>query len=735
MSIQASSLAREQFVWALEAMCRPFQMAFDEAIALQQSPPPHTLDSLATSARALGLRTKYRSVGLDRLSKMQPPFLLLLHPERERSKERETPPSSATSDSMPGDLVPALVVKVADDEIWMVESVAAAPKCVSRESLAMRYAGGTLAFAPEPKPIANPDAPSAGRTFGFSWFGAALLEHRNIWGEVLLASFAIQAVSLAVPLCTQLVIDKVVVHQTMNTLVVIGTALAMVAVFTAVMSWLRQYLVLRVGNVVDARLGAQVFEHLLSLPPRYFERRPTGTLVARLHGVEVIREFVSGAAATLLLDCPFVLVFVAIMFFYSWELSLVALAVLALLAAVSALIAPMIRSRLNGQFLLGARNQAFLTEYVSAMETVKSLQMEPQLRENFKDYLWSYLEAGFKTRQLSNSYGVLANTLEQLMTLLVLVLGAWMVMQNDGFTIGMLVAFQMFAGRLAQPMLRLAGLWQEFQRAAIAVKRLGDIMNVPSEPYSTVPTRSPSMRADIEIENLGFRYAPQLPFLFRNLCLNVRQGSCVAIMGPSGCGKSTLAKLLQGFYPVSEGGIRIGGRDIRHLSANELRLSFGVVPQETVLFSGTIYENLIRANPHASFGDVMEACRSASIHDVIEALPEGYATCIGEHGAGLSGGQRQRLAIARALLKRPKVLIFDEATSHLDAGAAAGFVAAVNLLKGRVTLLFIAHDLPPGLDVDETVWLAGSTPGTNVSDAASEARIGSRREKQNLGSG
>ena len=280
-----------------------------------------------------------------------------------------------------------------------------------------------------------------------------------------------------------------------------------------------------------------------------------------------------------------------------------------------------------------------------------------------------------------------------------------MVMQEVGFTIGMLVAFQMFASRLSQPMLKLVGLWQEFQQAGIAIKRLGDVMNAPQEPYSVIPSREGKRQGRIEIENLAFRYADNLPYLYQNLNITIEPGQCIAIMGPSGCGKSTLAKLLQGFYQPTEGAIKLDGHDIRHLSANELRSSFGVVPQETTLFSGAIYDNIVLGNAHATFEDVVVACKASGIHDTIEALPQGYQTPIGEHGAGLSGGQKQRIAIARALLKRPPILIFDEATSNLDDETANAFGETINQLRGRATILMIAHKLPKSIDVVETISL------------------------------
>ena len=523
---------------------------------------------------------------------------------------------------------------------------------------------------------------------------------------MLLASLTIQLVGLAVPICTQIVIDKVVVHHTTSTLIVIATALFIFLIFTAAMGWVRQYLVLHTGNRIDATLGHKVFSHLLDLPVRYYDNRPTGVVIARVHGVETIREFLAGGLVTLLLDFPFLIVFLAIMFWYSWQLTLISVAGLALIAIISFIVTPIIRAKLNHQFMLGARNQAFLTEYVSGMETVKSLQMEPQLKQTFGNYLSTYLNASFDSRKLSITYNTAANTLDQLQTLAILCVGAWLVMHNTNFTIGMLVAFQMFSGRLSGPVLRLVGLWQEFQQADIAVKRLGDVMNAPTEPMTLIPTRAnTNQTTNITVDSLGFKYSDDHPWLYRNLTFNIQAGHCVVVMGPSGCGKSTLAKLLLGFYQPQEGNIKLNGQDIRYMAANELRNHFGVVPQETVIFSGTIYDNLILANPHASFEQIIQACQLAEIHSAIEQLPQGYQTTVGEHGTGLSGGQKQRIAIARALLKQPKVLIFDEAVSNLDQQTAEHFAQTVNKLKGKVTILFITHQLPKGLQVDEAVVL------------------------------
>ncbi len=678
-------LTRENFVWLAGSLCQLNRVPFDPGLLLQRFPAPHSVGQFIEAARALGLRTGEARLARGDLKSLREPCVGFL----------KAPASK-----------PAILFKSDGSRLLYFEAGEQNPKTAPLDALEGLFEPDAILVRHEaPAGAERADgAPAAGR-FGFRWFWTELLRHRAVWRDVLAASLFIQLIALAMPLGTQVVIDKVVVHQTTSTLVVIAAGLAMFLFFNAGMGWLRQYLVLHTGNRVDAVLGSQVLRHLFRLPLRYFEHRPTGTLVARVHAVETIREFMAGAAVSLVLDLPFLFVFLAVMFWYSWQLSLIALCLLLVIVSISIGITPVLRARLNKQFLLGARNQAFLTEYVAGIETVKSLQMEPRLESRYDDYLAAYLAAGFSTRQLSNTYNVAANALEQAMTLAILCVGALLVMQNDGFTIGMLVAFQMFASRLSQPMLRLAGLWQEFQQASIAVKRLGDIMDAPEEPHSLTPARAGAGKGLVEVRKVAFRYSEEHPVLFRQLSLALKPGRLTVLTGPSGSGKSTLAKLLLGFYQPHDGQILVDGVDVRHLPANELRQYFGVVPQETVLFAGTVFENLIAGNPNAGFNDVVQACRIAEVHDVVEKLPKGYNTEIGEHGVGLSGGQKQRLAIARAVLKRPRLLIFDEATSSLDAQTAERFAQTVNKLKGAATILFIAHQLPRGLAVDEVFAL------------------------------
>lgn len=713
--MKSKLISKDSFFWALQGICALHRKPFSQELAVQQLAPPYTTLALLSAVQAFGFQAWTCRLRARKIEQESFPLIAWLRPlTPENGNEADATNSEKDVALAHGTDIraehdaemmtsPALVLQADQENILLVESADESPRTISLSEFKLRYLNHVMRIVPHAEDAADPDSEQQAiskKRFGYGWFTPELLKHRKLWQEILLASLVIQLIALATPLFTQAIIDKVVVHHSQSTLIVIAVGMAIFMLFSAALSWLRQYLVLHTGNRVDAVLGAAVFEHLFKLPPMYFQHRPTGVIAARLHGVETIREFISSAAVTLVLDLPFLFIFVAIMFYYSVTLSLIVLGILAVIVLMSVLVAPMFQTRLQEQFLLGARNQAFLTEYIVGLETVKSLQMEPQLNSRYSAYLASYLTAGFATKQLANTYNTFSNLLEQILSLLILGVGAYIVMNSTDFTIGMLVAFQMFSGRLSQPMLRLVGLWQQFQQANLSLLRLGDLMNAPVEPYSVLPARTHHRRGKIKIDSIAFKYADHLPLVYEDLSLTIQPGQTVAIMGPSGCGKSTLAKLLQGFYQPSAGRILIDGVDIRDLTANELRSYFGVVPQETMLFSGTVYENLQMANPNASFDQIIAACKMAEIHTAIEGLPEGYQTSIGERGAGLSGGQKQRIAIARALLKRPSILVFDEATSALDSTTAEHFAQTINAMHGKVTMLFITHGLPKGLKID-----------------------------------
>jgi subfamily B ATP-binding cassette protein HlyB/CyaB len=715
------NLVPAHVLWALGSLSALHGKSFSAELLSREFPATadelHNESTLVQAALRLGFRVKAASISAKRISNLPLPLLVSLRPEASESPEAslvvevgQSP--KALSPHEPSTVALALITAAAADKVVLFKAGNNQPQNYDLVELDAMLTGQGWLFAPEVESTNDADAPGSStasasavtQSFGFKWFTPELLRHRRVWRDVLLASLALQVVALATPLFTQAIIDKVVVHRTQSTLIAIGIAMAIFIVFNALMSWGRQYLVLHTGNRVDAVLGAAVWGHLLKLPTRYFEHRPTGVVAARLHAVETIREFVSGAAVSLVLDLPFLLICLGVMIWYSAPLTAIAVGILTLIAIASFVMAPIFQRQLNEQFLLGARNQAFVTEYIAGFETVKTLQMEPQLRQRYSGYLATLLSSAFKTKQIANTYNTFANAMEQVMTLAILIVGAYLVMTPSAdsavFTVGMLVAFQMFAGKLSQPVLRIVGLWTQFQQASLSVQRLGDVMNAPIEPYSLVPQRQNDGQGKLEIEHLGFRYAEDRPLLYSDLNLTVRPGQTLAIMGVSGSGKSTLAKLMLGFYQPTQGSIKIDGIDIRNLSANELRAYFGVVPQETILFSGTILANLQAGNPGATLDQVAQAAKMAGINEVIEQLPQGYQTEIGERGVGLSGGQKQRLAIARALLKRPKILIFDEATSALDGETAESFAKTINQLKGKVTMLFITHALPKALRVD-----------------------------------
>lgn len=458
------------WLWALGSICALNRLPFSPELVARDHPPPHDGDSLTRAASALGVRLQALRLSPRRLGKLRPPLIVGLKPAEAESDSAESPARIELG----------IVTAASTEEVLLFRAGETTPQTLDLAEFKNRTTGDAwLATLADESPR-DPDAAALMKPrFGFGWFMPELLKYKRVWRDVLIASASLQVIALTTPLFTQAIVDKVVVHRTQSTLIAIGMAMAIFLLFTSLLTWLRQYLVLHTGNRIDAVLGTAVWGHLLRLPLRYFEHRPTGVIAARLQGVETIREFISSAAVTLLLDLPFLVVCLGVMFWYSVLLTAVALGVVAVIGLGSVVVAPMFQRRLNEQFLLGARSQAFVTEHIAGFETVKSLQMEPQLRQRYSAYLTQYLRAAFATKQLGNSYNVFATTLEQALTMAILMLGAWTVMTEPAFTIGMLVAFQMLTGRLSQPVLRIVGLWSQFQQAKLSVDRLGDLMNAP----------------------------------------------------------------------------------------------------------------------------------------------------------------------------------------------------------------------------------------------------------------
>lgn len=541
--------------------------------------------------------------------------------------------------------------------------------------------------------------------FDISWFIPALVKYRKLFGEVLIASFFLQLFALITPLFFQVVMDKVLVHRGFTTLDVLAVGFFVLVVFDALMGGIRNYLFSHTTNRVDVSLGSRLYNHLMALPMSYFESRQVGQNVARVRELDTIRNFITGTALTLVIDLFFVFVFIAVMWYYSPTLTWIVLATIPLYVLLSVFITPILRHRLNDKFKHGAANTAFLTESITGIGTVKSMAVEPQMQRKLEDHLSSYVHASFRGQNLNNVANQIAGLINKLMTLGIIWWGAHLVIANE-LTVGQLVAFNMLAGRVSSPILKLVQLWQDFQQAGISLERLGDILNTPREPgFNPNRSRLPSLKGEVTLDRVRFRYRPDGPIILDDLSLSCRPGEVIGIVGRSGSGKSTITKLIQRLYIPESGRLLIDGVDLTMVDTAWLRQQIGVVLQENFLFNRTIRENIALANPALPMEQVIAAAKLAGAHEFIVELPEGYDTLVGEQGSNLSGGQRQRLAIARALIGNPKLLIFDEATSALDYESERVIQDNMtNICRGR-TVFVIAHRLSTVRQCDRIIGM------------------------------
>jgi ATP-binding cassette, subfamily B, bacterial HlyB/CyaB len=501
----------------------------------------------------------------------------------------------------------------------------------------------------------------------------------------------LQVFALITPLFFQVVMDKVLVHRGFTTLDVIAVGLAVVVVFEVTLNALRSYVFAHTTSRIDVELGAKLFRHLLSLPLAYFQARRVGDSVARVRELENIRSFLTGNAITLVLDLLFSVVFIAVMFSYSGWLTLIVVASLPCYVILSALFTPLLRTRLNEKFNRGAENQAFLVETIGGVDTVKAMAVEPRWTQQWDKQLAGYVSAAFKTATL----GTLANSgvslISKLVTVGTMYVGARLVIDQQ-ITVGQLIAFNMLAGQVAQPVMRLAQLWTDFQQVGISVQRLGDILNSRTERAGSTSTL-PALQGRIELDEVSFRYRPDGAEVLKKVSLQIAPGEVVGIVGRSGSGKSTLTKLIQRLYAPEHGRVLVDGMDMSLVDSSSLRRQIGVVLQENLLFARSIRDNIAITDPGVGLDAVMQAAKLAGAHEFILDLPEGYDTMVGEHGCTLSGGQRQRIAIARALMNDPRVLIFDEATSALDYESEHIIQNNMKAICEGRTVIIIAHRL------------------------------------------
>lgn len=642
----------------------PAQIAHDRG----KGDEPYTLEDLNRIARKLGLMARLRTAGIEELRKLPLPALI-----QTRS----------------GDAV--LLLRVEDEAIkprYLIQrGDAERPEVLTQELMSEMYAGRALLLTSREAMAGD------ARPFDVSWFIPALVKYRSPLRDVLIGSFFLQLTGLVSPIFFQLVIDKVLVHQSMSTLNVLAFGLAVILIFETAMSALRNWLFAHTTNRVDSELSAKMFRHLLSLPMNYFEARRVGDSVARVRELDRIREFLTSNSVTLVLDLFFTIVFFAVMFLYSPLLTLIVVISIPLYVAISMVISPILRGKLEEKFRRGAENQSFLVESVTGIGTLKAMAVEPQMRDRWEKLFSAYTTIGFDVAKLANWGSHLIQLVSKMTTVAILYFGAKQVIAGE-LSVGSLVAFNMLSGRVSTPILRLSQLWQDFQQIRISVDRLGDVLNTPAEPdYDASRASLPPIKGAIGFDKVRFRYRPDAPEALRGIELDIAPGEMLGIVGPSGSGKSTLTKLVQRLYVPEQGRVLVDGVDLALVDPAWLRRQVGVVLQENILFNRTVRENIALADPTRPMEAVIAAATLAGAHEFILQLNHGYDTVIDERGSNLSGGQRQRIAIARALINDPRILILDEATSALDAESEEIIQRnLVGIAKGR-TVIIIAHRL------------------------------------------
>ena len=633
-----------------------------------QGDDPYTLEDLSRIAKKLGLVSRIRRCDADELHKM---------------------PLPAVAPLADGDA--AVILKVEDglDEprVLVQHADRERPEIWTATELRERFTGRLLLMT------ARDRVAGEARPFDISWFIPALVKYRKPLRDVLVASFFVQVMALVAPIFFQVVIDKVLVHHSLNTLDVLAIGLSVVLIWETALSGLRNWLFAHSTNRVDAELSARMFRHLMNLPLSYFEARRVGDSVARVRELERIREFLTSNAVTVVIDLLFSVVFFAVMYLYSPFLTLIVLISLPIYAAISIFITPTLRTLLDEKFRRGAENQSFLVETVTGIGTLKSMAVEPQMRDKWEKQFAGYTQTGFQVAKLANWGNHLIQIVSKLTTVAIHYWGAKAVIAGD-LSVGALVAFNMLSGRVAAPILRLSQLWQDFQQVRISVDRLGDVLNAPAEPEHN-PSRAslPRIKGEIEFDKVRFRYRADAPEALRGVSITIAGGEMLGIVGPSGSGKSTLTKLVQRLYVPEQGRVLVDGVDLALIDPAWLRRQVGVVLQENILFNRSVRENIALSDPTRPMEAVMAAAELAGAHQFIAELAHGYDTIIDERGAKLSGGQRQRIAIARALIGDPRILILDEATSALDAESEEILQGNLRMIAHGRTVIIIAHRL------------------------------------------
>jgi ATP-binding cassette, subfamily B, bacterial HlyB/CyaB len=554
--------------------------------------------------------------------------------------------------------------------------------------------GGTIVLLKRARRLLDEDQP-----FGWRWFFPEIVRQRALFRDVALAAVVLYALALATPIFFQLVIDKVLVHQSYATLTVLTIGVGISILFDAAFTFLRRYLLLYASNKIDIRMATRTFGHLLNLPIALFEQSSAGVMVKHMQQTARIREFLTGRLFMTLLDVISLFVFIPLLLLYSVKLTLVVLGFTALVGFVVMLLVGPFQRRLQALYKAEGERQALLVETVHGMHTVKSLALEPRQRRIWDDKTAESISVRFRVDKISTVAQAMTGMLEKLMNVVIIGLGALDVF-SGAMTVGVLVAFNMLAGRVSGPLVQMVTMAHEYQEVALSVRMLGEIMNQRPEQFGRGRGIRPALKGQIDFEKVTFRYGPDGAPALDDVSFRVPAGSVFGIVGKSGSGKTTVTRLIQGLYQNQQGLVRIDGYDSRELDLIHLRTSIGVVLQDNFLFRGSVRDNIAATRPNASIEEIVSVARIAGAEEFIERLPRGFESMLEENASNLSGGQKQRLAIARALLNDPRLLILDEATSALDPDSEA--IIRQNLsqiAKGR-TVIIVSHRLSTLVDAD-----------------------------------
>jgi len=618
-----------------------------------------------TAAKGIGLKAKMRTITAQQLTEQPIPSIAILKD---------------------GQYV--VIGRCDQNSIIVLDNASQRPQAVPVDGFLQTWSGRLIAVK---RPLTWQGIK---RRFNIGWFTPALVLYKKLLAETMVAAFFLQLFGLVTPLFTQVIVDKVLPYNGTSTLDVLAVALLAAGIFQTALSILRTYVFTHTTNKVDVILGARLFRHIASLPLRYFELRRVGDTLMRVSALNTIREFMTGAALTALMDTLFSVVFIAVMFYYSPFLTLIALASVPLMLAQNIIATPIYQKRLEAVWAAGAESNAFLVETITGIHTIKSLAVEPQFNHRWEQLLARYVKTTFDSAVFNIVLGNGSSLIQRLSGFALLWFGGHMVIEGQ-MTIGQLIAFQMLAGQAGQPLQRLVGLWQQFQQAALSAERLGDIITTPPELANNPKGQGVGkpLEGTITFEKVAFRYLPDAPLVLQNIDLHIKTGMRIGIVGRSGSGKSTLTKLVQRLYLPESGRIIIDKVDVAEMEPSWLRRQIGVVLQENFLFNGSVRDNIATARPGASMEEVIQASEIAGAHEFILELSEGYDTKVGERGMALSGGQRQRIAIARAILANPRILIFDEATSALDYQSEMIIMKNMDKITAGRTTLIIAHRL------------------------------------------